>query len=107
MRRFQFHEKAGEATRVTKSPVASLQRAANERDAVLVIDQLDAISLMSGRLPNSYDAVADLIDEAMAEGIRVIVACRLFDLENDHEFVGLLKNGRLSASLLMIYLMML
>lgn len=81
---FNSTKKLGKRLELPKSPVASLQRAANERDAVLVIDQLDAISLMSGRLPNSYDAVADLIDEAMAEGIRVIVACRLFDLENDH-----------------------
>ena len=81
---FNSTKKLGKQLELPKSPVASLQRAANERDAVLVIDQLDAISLMSGRLPNSYDAVADLIDEAMAEGIRVIVACRLFDLENDH-----------------------
>ena len=61
-----------------------MRSAADERDAFLVIDQFDTISLMSGRLPNSYDAVADLIDEAMALNIRVIVACRLFDFENDH-----------------------
>lgn len=81
---FNSTKKLGKRLELPKSPVASLQRAANERDAVLVIDQLDAISLMSGRLPNSYDAVADLIDEAMALDIRVIVVCRLFDFENDH-----------------------
>lgn len=81
---FNSIEKLGEKLNLSKSPVASLRSAADERDAFLVIDQFDTISLMSGRLPNSYDAVADLIDEAMALNIRVIVACRLFDFENDH-----------------------
>ena len=81
---FNSIEKLGEELVLSKSPVVSLRRAADKRDAFLVIDQLDAISLMSGRLPNSYDAVADLVDEAMALDIRVIVVCRLFDFENDH-----------------------
>lgn len=67
------------------SPVAALRLAANGRDAFLVIDQLDAVSLASGRLSEHYDVIADLIQEAMAvEGVRVILACRLFDVENDH-----------------------
>lgn len=81
---FNSIEKLGEELVLSKSPVASLRRAADKRDAVLIIDQFDTISLMSGRLPNSYDAVADLVDEAMALDIRVIVVCRLFDFENDH-----------------------
>lgn len=81
---FNSIEKLGEKLNLSKSPVVSLRRAADKCDAFLVIDQFDTISLMSGRLPNSYDAVADLVDEAMALNIRVIVACRLFDFENDH-----------------------
>ena len=81
---FNSIEKLGRKLELSKSPVVSLQRAADKCDAVLVIDQFDAMSLMSGRLPNSYDAVADLVDEAMALNIRVIVACRLFDFENDY-----------------------
>lgn len=81
---FNSIEKLGRKLELLKSPVVSLQRAADKCDAVLVIDQFDAMSLMSGRLPNSYDAVADLVDEAMALNIRVIVACRLFDFENDY-----------------------
>ena len=82
---FNSIEKLGGQLGLSKSPVGSLRRAADKRDAVLVIDQFDAMSLMSGRLPNSHDAVADLVDEAMALNIRVIVACRLFDFENDHQ----------------------
>ncbi|MBD1322125.1 hypothetical protein IDF66_21315 [Gordonia hankookensis] len=70
---------------LSTSPVAALRRAADGREAFLIIDQLDAVSLASGRLSERYDVIADLIQEATAvDGVRVILACRLFDVENDH-----------------------
>lgn len=67
------------------SPVTALRMAADGRDAFLIIDQLDAVSLASGRLSERYDVIADLIQQAMSvDGMRVILACRLFDVENDH-----------------------
>lgn len=70
---------------LSMSPVAALRMAADGRDAFLIIDQLDAVSLASGRLSERYDVIADLIQEATAvDGVRVILACRLFDVENDH-----------------------
>ncbi|MBA4025712.1 MAG: hypothetical protein C0482_25460 [Gordonia sp.] len=70
---------------LSTSPVAALRQAADGRDAFLIIDQLDAVSLASGRLSERYDVIADLIQEATAvDGVRVILACRLFDVENDH-----------------------
>lgn len=70
---------------LSTSPVAALRMAASGRNAVLIIDQLDAVSLASGRLSERYDVIADLIQEATAvDGVRVILACRLFDVENDH-----------------------
>ncbi|KAF0834956.1 hypothetical protein C8E84_2813 [Ornithinibacter aureus] len=67
------------------SPVAALRLAADGREAFLIIDQLDAVSLASGRLSERYDVIADLIQEATAvDGVYVILACRLFDVENDH-----------------------
>ena len=70
---------------LSTSPVAALRMAANGRDAFLIIDQLDAVSLASGRLSERYDVIAELIQEATSvDGVRVILACRLFDVENDH-----------------------
>ena len=67
------------------SPAAALALAAEGREAYLVIDQLDAVSLASGRMPQSFDVVLDLIGEALSvAGVRVILACREFDVENDH-----------------------
>ncbi|MFG1828102.1 hypothetical protein ACGFIJ_37030 [Microbispora bryophytorum] len=72
------------------SPVAALAAAAGERSSVLVIDQLDAVSLASGRMPSNFDVIADLIREASAfEGMRVVLACRKFDVDNDERIRGL------------------
>ena len=72
------------------SPAVVLALAAKNRDAFLVIDQLDAVSLASGRMPESFDIVVDLIEEALSvSGINVILACREFDIDNDHRIRSL------------------
>ncbi|MET9240963.1 hypothetical protein [Nonomuraea sp. NPDC003709] len=72
------------------SPVAALAAAAGERSSLLVIDQLDAVSLASGRMPRNFDVIADLIREASAfKGMQVILACRKFDVDNDERIRGL------------------
>lgn len=82
---FSSTTELGEQLGLAMSPIAALRLAADGRDAFLVVDQLDAVSLASGRLSEHYDVIADLIQEATAvEGVRVILACRLFDVENDH-----------------------
>ena len=66
------------------SPVWALALAAGDSPSALVIDQLDAVSLASGRLPANFDAVADLVREASGlPGMRVIMASRQFDVDND------------------------
>ncbi len=72
------------------SPAVVLALAADGRDAYLVVDQLDAVSLASGRMPESFDVVMDLIGEALSvSGVRVILACREFDIDNDHRIRSL------------------
>jgi hypothetical protein len=72
------------------SPAAALALAADGGDACLVVDQLDAVSLASGRMPESFDTVMDLVDEALSvPGLRVVLACRDFDVENDHRIRAL------------------
>ncbi len=74
------------------SPAAALALAAEGRDAYLVIDQLDAASLASGRMPESFDVVVDVIGEALSvPGIKVILACREFDIDNDHRIRSLVS----------------
>ncbi len=83
-------KKLGEQLNLEESPVLVLATAAEARssEAVLVIDQLDAVSTTSGRSSDFFDVVEDLLDEA--KGLRnrvkfhVVVVCREFDWENDH-----------------------
>jgi hypothetical protein len=67
------------------SPASALALAADGRDAYLVIDQLDAVSMASGRMPERFEVIDRLIKEALAlEGVRIILSCRQFDVENDY-----------------------
>ncbi|WP_329361974.1 hypothetical protein OG896_02585 [Streptomyces sp. NBC_00669] len=75
----------GRCVGLSMSPVGALGVMADGRPCVLVVDQLDAVSMASGRIPEAFDAVADLVDEAAAHpGMRVVLACRAFDAEADH-----------------------
>jgi len=77
-----------------ESPALILAAAAQGREAVLIVDQLDAVSTTSGRATSFLEAVEGLLIEA--RGLRdrlplhVVVACREFDWKNDHRLRGLL-----------------
>lgn len=80
----------GEQLGLSASPVAALAALAGDRPALLLIDQLDAVSLASGRMPASFDSVAELLREAEAfPEIRVLLACREFDIDNDNRLRAL------------------
>ncbi|MFB6718906.1 hypothetical protein ACFCV3_02055 [Kribbella sp. NPDC056345] len=75
----------GEVLGLGMSPVAGLAASARGERCVLVIDQLDAVSLVSGRLPDNFDIVSDLVAEAAAvDSMHIILGCRQFDIDNDH-----------------------
>jgi len=83
------------------SPVAALAAAADGRSAVLVVDQLDAVSIASGRLPENFDVVADLVTEAaVVANLHVVLGCRQFDVDNDYRIRSL--RNRLEATVLMV-----
>ncbi|TCK59267.1 hypothetical protein EDF27_3790 [Curtobacterium sp. PhB136] len=78
---------------LSMSPVVALRMAAGDRPSVLIIDQIDAVSLASGRLSESFDVVAELVEEAhSASNMHVVLACRLFDVENDHRIRKLVED---------------
>jgi len=75
------------------SPVAALAAIAEGQDCLLVVDQLDALSLASGRLTERFDQIAELIDEAAAfPAMRVLLACRQFDIDNDYRLQRLVSD---------------
>ena len=73
-----------------ESPVLVLAAAAEAagRPGVLIVDQLDAVSTMSGRSSGAFDVVEGLLQEARGTRARVVVhtvvVCRAFDWQNDH-----------------------
>jgi hypothetical protein len=67
------------------SPAHVLANIAQGRDCVLVIDQLDAVSMASGRNTQFFECVERIIDQAKAyPQMRLLLACRKFDLDNDY-----------------------
>lgn len=68
--------------------------AAAGRPAVLVVDQLDAVSLTGGRDQRLIDALHEVFAQARATAdLRLLVACRSFDLAHDHRLRQLLARG--------------
>lgn len=67
------------------SPIVALANAAGpDAPSVLVVDQLDAVSLASGRMPTTFPHIETLIREASANpNMRVVLVCRSFDVDND------------------------
>jgi hypothetical protein len=77
----------------------ALSAVAQERPSLLVIDQLDAVSKASGRMPLTFDVVADLVREASAfPNMRVLLACRKFDVDNDDRIRTLIQSHQANHS---------
>ena len=89
----------GEQLGLEESPALVLATAAEtmSSEAVLVIDQLDAVSTTSGRSADFFDVVEDLLSEVrnLRSRVRfhVVVVCREFDWKNDHRLRPLLPEN--------------
>ena len=89
----------GEQLGLEESPVLVLATAAEtmSSEAVLVIDQFDAVGTTSGRSSDFFDVVEDLLVEAQnlpsKVKFHVVVVCRKFDWENDHRLRRSLPKG--------------
>jgi hypothetical protein len=81
------------------SPVTVLAGvAAGGSEALLVLDQLDAVSVASGRYPDRLPIVEDLLAEATRyPRLHVLIACRQFDLDNDRQLRAVSSDDRTSV----------
>ena len=85
LRPTQLPDEVGEQLGLPGSPTNVLAAIARDRFCVLVIDQLDALSLASGRNTQSFDCINEIIRQTQAYPyMRVLIACRQFDLDNDY-----------------------
>ena len=89
----------GDHLDLEESPVLVLAEAAKAagRPGVLIVDQLDAVSTMSGRSSDALDVVERLLQEARGTRVRAVlhtvVVCRAFDWQHDHRLRQLLPSG--------------
>ena len=75
---------------VDESPVSVLENMASGERSVLVADQIDAVSEISGRTGAVKDALFELVRETRLYGdVRCLLVCRSFDLENDRQYRAL------------------
>ena len=77
-------QRIGMRRNLPASPVITLGGYAGENPSVLCIDQVDAIGLVSARNQPAWYAVTELLEEANTfPNMRILFACRSFDLEHD------------------------
>lgn len=83
----QSPRELGQQLGLPDSPVYILAQIANTAPCILFIDQLDAVSLTSGRHPDFFNCIEDIIQQAQAfPNMQLIFGCRAFDLKHDHRF---------------------
>ena len=89
----------GSSLRLEESPVSVLAAAADRAGlpGVIVIDQLDAASTMSGRRSEALDLIASLLSEARGTRpramIHTVVVCRTFDWNHDYRLRKLISDS--------------
>ena len=90
----------GNALGLPASPVSVLAAIADGRDCLLVIDQVDAVSQASGRNPEFFDCISAMLHQAQAYGnIKVLSACRKFDIDNDSRIRDLTREGGIAKEI--------
>lgn len=77
------------------SPATLMANLGRDSRVALLIDQLDWVSIGSGRNPEVRDAMLAVIDEAETLGVPVLMGCRLLDLDLDPRFRDLATRASL------------
>jgi hypothetical protein len=77
---------------LTESPSVLLAGVAGENPALLVVDQLDAVSTYSGRMSDNFTSVTEAISEAeRMDNLKVMLVVRTADLDTDPRMVSLVR----------------
>ena len=74
----------GEQLGLPESPAEVLAGVARGKPSVLIMDQLDDVSQVSGRNPDFFECIDEIIQQTTRlPGVRLLLACRQFDLQKD------------------------
>ncbi|MDV4181691.1 hypothetical protein R1521_24645 [Rhizobium brockwellii] len=76
------------------SPVTVLKGLSPDDRTVLIVDQIDAVSEVSGRNGAAKSAVLGMVDEARRyASVRIVLVCRSFDIESDERIKQLRQSN--------------
>jgi hypothetical protein len=90
----------GQELSLPDSPAIVLAGLSQGHPAVLLVDQLDAMSVVSGRNPELWQVFEELVEEVQQHpNMRLLLACRAFDLEHDPRLARLVKQEGLAQRL--------
>lgn len=93
----------GQQLGLSESPVTILGGVAGSRNCLLIIDQLDAVSISSDRHPALIERVDELLRQAKQfPNLRILLACRQFDLQNDDRLRRLLNSKSSEAEVISV-----
>lgn len=82
----------GEKLRLPNSPVNILENIAQGEHCILILDQLDNLSLVPATRPQFFYCIYEMIEKAkLVPNISLILACRQFDIDNDARLSDLIK----------------
>lgn len=82
----------GQAADLDESPAVLLSAVSDGAPALLVVEQLDAVSVYGGRMTDNFEAVRELVDEAArSKNIRILLVVRTVDLEGDPRLRDLVR----------------
>jgi hypothetical protein len=90
----------GQQLDLPSSPAEVLAGIARRRLCVLIVDQLDAVSFVSGRNPGFFECIHEIIRQARAfPNMRMLMACRRFDIEKDNRLRELVSDHGLAQEI--------
>ena len=91
----QSSKEIGQYLGLPESPVHVLAHIAGDLPCILFIDQLDAVSLTSGRNPEFFNCISEIFMQVdQYPNMKLVVGCRKFDLDNDHRFRSFLTKEK-------------
>lgn len=70
-----------------ESPIVTLKRNFPEQTSILIVDQVDAVSEVSGRNGQVREMLFRLLEDSKNLGlVKIVLVCRTFDFESDGRF---------------------
>jgi hypothetical protein len=91
----ELPEKLGAQLGLSESPAITLANIAQNRNCVLIVDQLDTVSEFSGRYPDFFWCIDEIIKQAQDLRVHVLLTCRESDVRYDERLRDLSNQSQI------------